>query len=119
MEFLNIQKDKEALVYRDQLWELYEQAFPPEEKKPRSLMEELAEQGKMELLVIVEQGEFVGLAMNMLAETGALLDYFAIAKEKRSGGFGSRAVRMLQERFQGTTYIFEIEMQDPEAENAR
>lgn len=118
MEFLDIQKEENLHSYREQVWTLYEQAFPPEEKKPRELMEKLQAEGKMELLAITEQGEFLGLAMNMLSGKGALLDYFAISEKKRSGGYGSRAVRMLQERFQGKTYIFEIEMQDPKAENA-
>lgn len=116
MEFLDILTDGKK--YKEQVYALYEAAFPPEEKKPLSMMETLAEQRKMELLAIVEEGEFVGLAMNMLSEKAALLDYFAIAADKRSGGYGSRAVRMLQERFDGRKYIFEIEKQDSEADNA-
>lgn len=104
--------------YKEDVHKLYEEAFPDEEKKPWAMMEYLADEGKMELLAIVEEDMFVGLAMNMLSEKTALLDYFAIAADKRSGGYGGRAVRMLQERFAGKKYIFEIEMQDPEAENA-
>lgn len=116
MEFINILTNGKE--YKEQVYALYEEAFPAEEKKPLGLMEELAAQGKMELLAIVEDGEFIGLAMNMLSDKAALLDYFAIAADRRSGGFGGRAVRMLQERFDGRKYIFEIEKQDPEADNA-
>lgn len=116
MKFLNIFTD--GIQYRDQVYHLYEEAFPEEEKKPFSLMEELTGQGKMEMLAIEEDGEFVGLAMNMLAEGAALLDYFAISSDKRCGGYGSRAVRMLQERFHDKKYIFEIEVQDKNAPNA-
>ena len=117
MEFLDILTDGKK--YKDQVYARYEEAFPAEEKKPLKMMEELAGQGKMELLGITEEGEFVGLAMNMLSGKAALLDYFAVAPDKRSGGYGSRAVRMLQERFAGKKYIFEIEKQDPVADNAR
>ncbi|MDO4306785.1 MAG: GNAT family N-acetyltransferase [Eubacteriales bacterium] len=116
MEFLDILTHGSR--YREQVYALYEEAFPEEEKKPTALLETLQKQGKMELLAIEENGEFIGLAMNMLAGKTALLDYFAIASDKRDGGNGSRAVRALQERFKNQKYIFEIEMQDENASNA-
>lgn len=120
MEFLDI--CSQGTAYTEQVWKLYEEAFPEAEKKPRQVMEDLVAEGKMELLAIIEkteeQPEFVGLAMNMLQDEKALLDYFAIVPEKRSGGYGSRAVKSLVQRFAGKTYIFEIEMQDEQAENA-
>lgn len=104
--------------YREQVLKLYEAAFPEEEKKPFSMMEMWTEQGKLEILVVLEGEEFLGLAINMLEDNVALLDYFAIAPEKRNGGVGGQAVRLLQERFAGKKYIFEIEMQDEKADNA-
>lgn len=110
----------EGAKYRNQVFALYEEAFPAEEKKPVELMKDLAAQGKMELLAVVEDEAFVGLAMNMLApeKKMALLDYFAIDPKHRCSGYGGRAVRSLVERFIGQKYIFEIEKQDPAAENA-
>lgn len=116
MEVIDI--STEGSKYKEDVQKLYDEAFPDQEKKPWVIMERLVDEGKMELLAIVEEDMFVGLAMNMLSEKTALLDYFAIAADKRSGGYGGRAVRMLQERFAGKKYIFEIEMQDPEADNA-
>lgn len=116
MELLNIQTNGKK--YKEEIFALYEEAFPPEEKKPRELLETLAEQGKMELLAVVEEGKFIGLAMNMLSGPRALLDYFAIAPEYRSHGYGGRVIRELLKRFRNQKYIFEIEMQDANAENA-
>lgn len=116
MKFRNVFSD--GSQYREQLYALYEEAFPKEEKKPVSLLEQLEKQGKLELLAIEENEEFIGLAINMLSEKTALLDYFAIAPEKRCGGSGSRAVRALQEKFRDKKFIFEIEMQDEAAPNA-
>ena len=96
----------EGSQYREQVYALYEEAFPEEEKKPLSLMEALTAEGKMEMLAVTEGDEFVGLAMNMLAKKTALLDYFAIASDKRSGGYGSRAIAALLERFRDKKYIF-------------
>ena len=108
----------EGKAFRRQVFTLYEEAFPEEEKKPWERMELLAVEGKMELLAVTEGECFVGLAFNMLDGEIALLDYFAIAPDLRGGGFGGRAIGCLLERFAGKKYIFEIEKQDPRAENA-
>lgn len=107
-------------IYLDQLKELYEEAFPREEKKPFALMERCAEEGKMEILAVVEDGKFIGLDINMLVPGTdlALLDYFAIDPNLRGGGYGSRALKLILERFKGNRMIFEIERPDDAADNA-
>ena len=47
------------------------------------------------------------------------MDYFAVSPEKRNGGYGSKSLKLLLERFRSNKYIFEIEMQDEKAENAQ
>jgi hypothetical protein len=117
MQFLDIQK--EGRKYREALFTLYESAFPEDEKKPLKALELLTEQGKMEILAIEDSGEFIGLAINLFSGTTAILDYFAIADDKRASGYGSAAIRQLTKHFAGQTYIFEIEKQDPDADNAK
>ena len=97
---------------------LYETAFPSEERKPFGFMEELARRGKMEMLAVLEEGEFVGLAASLLAEKTVLLDYFAILSSFRDRGYGGRALEMLIGRYRGRRLILEIEVEDPGAENA-
>lgn len=116
MEFLEIHTAGSA--YREQLYALYERAFPEEEKKPQALLEKLYEQGREELLAVVEEDRFIGLAINTIYGEEALLDYFAIEESYRSSGYGGKAIRALLKHFEDRTYIFEIEMQDPTAENA-
>ena len=104
----------------EQIKKLYKEAFPKEERKPFQLMETLSEQGKMEILAIEEDGDFKGLCINMLVPGTdlALLDYFAISPEARNGGYGSRTIKLLSERFAGQRMIFEIEREDDAAPNA-
>lgn len=116
MEFLNL--FREGKEYTKDFYELYESAFPISEKKPWAFMEELVKQNKMEMLAIVENRIFMGLVINMLVENAAILDYFAISPERRSGGCGSRAIQKILKQFKGKKYILEVEMQDPEAPNA-
>ena len=66
----------------------------------------------------MENEEFLGLAINMMAGDTALLDYFAVSPDSRGGGIGSRSLQLLLERFRDKKYIFEIEMQDDSADNA-
>ena len=51
------------------------------------------------MLVLVDEDEFAGLAINLIDEeqNRALLDYYAIAPEKRNGGYGSKGLEVLLE----------------------
>lgn len=117
MKLINIAD--EGMRYKSQLYELYDTAFPEQEKKPLHVMEQLVEDGKMEMLAMVDGDEFVGLAINMLSGNCALLDYYAIIPEKRSGGYGSKGLEVLLVHFENQKYIFEIEIQDEQADNAQ
>lgn len=116
MKLLNIRD--EGAEYKEQLYALYEDAFPEQEKKPLQLMEQLSAEGKQEMLAMVDEGEFVGLAINMIGNGRGLLDYYAIAPDKRNGGYGSKGLEVLLKHFEGQKYIFEIEIQDENADNA-
>ena len=98
---------------------LYEEAFPAEEKKPFDYMRQLERAGKMEILSLMEREELIGLNINMLAGDLAILDYYAILPEKRSGGYGSIGIQKIMDRFRGRKLILEIEKQDAFAPNAK
>ena len=106
MKLMNIAD--EGAQYKWQLYDLYDKAFPEQEKKPLQVMEQLAADGKMEMLALVDEDEFAGLAINLIDEeqNRALLDYYAIAPEKRNGGYGSKGLEVLLERFKNYKYIF-------------
>lgn len=87
---------------------LYESAFPVCERKPFRAMVERINHG-VEMLGIEEDGEFVGLAIVLVTDTIALLDYFAILPEKRGNGIGGRALAKLRERYRNHALLIEIE----------
>ena len=118
MKLVNIAD--EGAKYKWQLYDLYDKAFPEQEKKPLQVMENLVADGKMEMLAMVDEDEFVGLAINLIdaEQDRALLDYYAIAPEKRNYGYGSKGLEALLKKFKNHKYIFEIETQDEKAENA-
>ena len=98
MKLMNIAD--EGAQYKWQLYDLYDKAFPEQEKKPLQVMEQLAADGKMEMLALVDEDEFAGLAINLIDEeqNRALLDYYAIAPEKRNGGYGSKGLEERKRR---------------------
>lgn len=98
--------------------DLYEQAFPAEEKKEFSLIIKKQEQGLLEILMILgKQEEFAGLAITISYGDMTLLDYFAVVPEQRGAGNGTKALVLLKERYKGRKFILEIENPNIEAEN--
>lgn len=112
LEGIGSGKDKREFV------ELYETAFPSQERKPFDFMEELARAGKMEMLTIRDGERFMGLAAVLLAGKIVLLDYFAISPPIRNCGYGSQALELLLRRYGDRRMILEIEAEDPQADNA-
>lgn len=75
--------------------------FPKSELKPLKAMLALMDMGKYDPLLVTEGGETVGYAMVWLPANrkGALLEYFGVLPERRSGGLGSRILDLLVERY--------------------
>lgn len=89
----------------DALAEIYhtymKQDFPASELKPLSHIQRSAEAGFGFSLGIYEEEELAGYAVFILCEEAkcALLDYFAILKDKRGGGLGHRAFSLFETYF--------------------
>ena len=69
---------------------LYETAFPAGEKKPFSMIISGQETGLVEILSAEENDTFLGLAIMAKSGDRVLLDYFAIASERRGQGTGRK-----------------------------
>ena len=77
---------------------LYLQAFPKSERKPFRLMRKKAREGVMELLVIHEKKELLGLAITVRYKDMVLLDYFAVETGHRGKKIGSCALELLKQQ---------------------
>lgn len=98
--------------------ELYEDAFPESEKKPFGIILDRRKLGTVEVLALIDEGgEFSGLAITAVNCELVLLDYFAIAPEKRGRGIGAQALKMLQKRYTGRRFVLEIEDDAVPADN--
>lgn len=95
------------------VYALYLDAFPEIERKPISLIEEKVAEGSSQVFSIMDGDEFVGFAMFVVGEKMVLLDFFAIAPEKRCSGYGSKIFPLFWEHYSGKKFLLEIE--DPNA----
>lgn len=91
------------------IYALYERAFPACEKKPFWLIRLKNWQGRADVWYIEDDGQFIGLGITMSAPGLMLLDYFAIDEKLRGMGYGSKALKALQEQYADRHFFLEIE----------
>lgn len=92
-----------------QVKKLYKTAFPIYERKPFGMIKKTRKNGTGEIYAIMDENRFVGLAIFILTEEFALLDYFAMAESVRGKGLGSKALQKMFELYDKKTLILEIE----------
>ena len=82
------------------IYRLYLKSFPKNERKPFPFILLKQWRGTTEVLSLKNsKGEFLGLAITALQNNLALIAYFAISSEKRGKGIGSKALKLLKERY--------------------
>ncbi len=87
--------------------------FPSSELKSLKKIVRLMELGKYYSLGVYEGECLVGYAFFMTNENIVLLDYFAILKEKRNGGYGSKAITLISDYFDDKFDVLVLESEDP------
>ncbi len=97
--------------------DLYRISFPDVERKPFSLIERKAAMGTMEILMMSEGGERMGLAITASDGELVLLDYFAVDPFKRGQGAGSEALQLLLALYNDRQFFLEIERPVDDAPN--
>lgn len=92
-----------------QMKALYLEAFPANERKPFWLMKRKQKQKETNMWCIMDGQAFIGLAITMEVDDLVVLDYFAICKELRGKGYGTKALGALKDMYQDRKLILEIE----------
>ena len=103
-----------------QIESLYLSAFPAAERVPFSLLQEKRDEGLVNIFAIEsEEGAFNGMAVTMEWEDMPLLGYFAVSSDRRGGGIGSEAFRLLKDLFTDKRFFLEVESTSVESDNAK
>ncbi len=103
-----------ALVYPDM-----QRQFPPTERKPLSLLEQLISQKRYDLIMAYDNGTPVGyLLLCPTPQKIVWLDYIAVFPDKHSHGYGSEMLRQLSAVYPAATgCLLEVEQADPSVPN--
>lgn len=97
--------------------QLYQRAFPKDERAPFSLLERKAAQGKGVMLVAKDGETLVGFAYVIYDAELAYLFYFAVEDAARGQGYGTAILKALQKEFAGKRLFLAREQLDPHADN--
>ena len=89
--------------------EIYTEAFPKEERKPFDIICEHNRIGKAELSAVLVDGEVGGMVHTYLFDGFAMVDYFAIHKDKRNLGIGTQIIDFIRKKYKGYKIYLEIE----------
>ncbi len=96
---------------------LYEESFPPEERKPFRIITRWVRRGSAHIFVLDDGGP-CAMAVTMEVPGVTLLDYLAVDPARRGEGLGGLVLDELSARFAQGVFFLEIERQDDGAPNA-
>lgn len=98
---------------------LYEELFPPIERKPFPFMQKLVQEGKATFLIIYDEEitEFVGFCFLLLHGDMILWDYFGVKPKYQSKGYGGIVLQEVAKQNPTCRIFGEIEPPDENAPN--
>jgi len=101
---------------------LYRRAFPRYERKPFKIIRRMQREGRTDVWLAEQDGQFAGLAATINGGDTILLDYLAVHEKRRNKGVGSAMLQALLALYEGRGLFVEIEAadrDDPTGEKAR
>lgn len=96
---------------------LYKEAFPKYERKPFSVIRRLERDDRGDIFYLSEDKEFLGMATTVRSGDTVLIDYFAVKKNKRGSGYGSRMLDEIVKLYTDKGVFLEIERITDDAPN--
>lgn len=96
---------------------LYNRAFPLEEKAPFHMMMKKAKKENVDFWGLYDEEKWVGLAYVIRYEDLAYLFYLAIDDSQRGRGYGTKVMKLLQEKYMNFRLFLALETLDKNADN--
>jgi len=97
--------------------ELNIEAFPPEEYLDTDIIIDMSREYGFDFPAFYDDEKFVGFAAVKLHKDMAYLFLFAIEKESRGQGYGSRVIQKIKEMYPNYVQVVDFEMADKNAKN--
>ena len=113
MEIKRLDKEELRRAYA----EVFTEAFPPQELKPLSAIEDMMDAGIYDPIGLFENGEALGFICLWLDRPYVLIDYLCVNRKARNGGIGGKLItRTIASYPEDAVFIGEVEAPtgDPE-----
>ena len=118
MEGMLITKQITAINAGDkEIRELYESAFPENERIPWKDLMRLIEEMHLDFTAYYDADTFVGLTIVYPRPSFNWYWYFAVREELRNKGYGQEILSMLKSKYKGQTSVFDMESPRQECDN--
>ena len=101
-----------------ELKELYESAFPKNERIPWNEMMRLIGEMHLDFTAYYDGDTFVGFTIVYPRLLFNWLWYFAVQEELRGKGYGQQMLGQLIEQYKGQTFVFDMESPRQECDNS-
>lgn len=96
---------------------LYNRAFPAEEKAPFWLMMKKTKKENVDFWGLYDKEKWIGLAYVIRYNDLAYLFYLAIDYSQRGKGYGTKVMKLLQEKYMNFRLFLALETLDKNADN--
>lgn len=96
---------------------LNNEAFPKEERMEIREMTQLISKGIIDVTAVYHNDTFVGFYALSVRKPTAYVFFLAIDSSKRSRGYGSRALALMEEQYADYQIVLDMEAIDDKAEN--
>lgn len=114
LTFLNIKRNRECTKKTKKL---YNEAFPEDERIPIWILKILSRKNKAKFYSIYDKTKFIGLVYNIYYKNIVFIFYFAINKEYRGQGYGSKIIEIIKQKYSNSRIILSIEQIDENSSN--
>ncbi len=91
------------------LKEMYNEAFPAEERAPFKMLIKRSKKGKAELYSLVDDQKCCGMVYMVCFGDMAYLFYFAVKQELRGQGLGTKALKAVLKKYQDKRLFLALE----------
>ena len=102
----------------EQIKQLYETAFPEEERIPWDDLMQLIEEMHLDFTAYYDDETFVGFTIIYPRPSFTWYWYFAVCEELRGKGYGQQILSNVIERYKGQTTVFDMESPLQECANS-
>lgn len=100
-----------------ELENIYNAAFPLNERAPFRILLKKSRRGNVDFLAYYHDGKLCGMTYQLCMDGFVYLFYLAVSADMRGRGFGSEILQTLKLRYPGQSIFLSMEQLDPSAGN--